>query len=236
MALKEMVPGSVALLSPCANTVEPRAYQFALNLVSGAWKAGIPVNMIGVTERTLIHSARNILAEGFLQTDCEWAFWLDSDMVLPSNTIPVMLRWAQKIRAEFLTGVYYQRVGEHRPLVLIRDTKRDKWGGFNVCPPAGSNTPFRVDYCGFGAVLMHRNVLAKLKAPYFKYEFINGKDFSEDFYFCEQARKAKIPLWAVPELECLHIGQAPLIGRGAFKGETQKVRLQTYEDRKDGKA
>lgn len=233
--LKEVIPGSVALLSPCANTVEPKAYQFAMNLVAGAWKGGVPVNMVGVTERTLIHSARNILAEGFLNTECEWAFWLDSDMVLPSNTIPTMLRWAKKLKAEFLTGVYYQRIGEHRPLVLIRDEKRDKWGGFNVQPPAGDKRPFRVDYCGFGAVLTHRNVFEKLPKPWFKYDFIEGKDFSEDFYFCEEARKANIPLWAIPELECLHIGQAPLIGRSSFKGETKKVLLEAYEDRGDDK-
>lgn len=234
--LKEIVKDSVAILSPCANSVEPKSYQFAMSLVAGACNQGFKVRQVGVTERTLIHTARNVLADGFLNTDCEWAFWLDSDMVLPDNTIPVMLNWAKKLKAEFLTGIYYQRIGEHRPLVLIRDEKRDKWGGFNVNPPEGDTRPFKVHYCGFGAVLMHRSVLLKVERPYFKYEFIDGKDFSEDFYFCEQARKKGIELWVIPELQCLHIGQADLVGRKDFKGETRKVVLEAYGDSKVGKA
>lgn len=227
--LKELVKDSLAILSPCANSVEPKAYQFAMTLVAGACNQGYKVRQVGVTERTLVHTARNVLAEEFLKTDCEWAFWLDSDMVLPDNTIPVMMRWAKTMDAKFLTGIYYQRIGEHRPLVLIRDEKKDKWGGFNVRPPEGSKAPFRVDYCGFGAVLMHRDVLQQLERPYFRYTTSDdNRDFSEDFYFCEQARKANIPLWAIPELDCLHIGQAPLVGKSYFKGETQKVKIDVY--------
>lgn len=231
--LQEIVKDSVALLSPCANSVEPRAYQFAMSLVSSSSKNGYPVMQIGVTERTLIHSARNILAEGFLASECEWAFWLDSDMVLPSNTIPVMMKRAKELKAEFLTGVYYQRIGEHRPLVLTRipgKEYKDEYGHSNVNPPERYKDPFCVDCAGFGCVLMHRSVLEKLKKPYFKYLFSDdGHDISEDFYFCVQAKKAGIKLWAIPELQCFHIGQAPLIGRKDYKGkEDLKVELETF--------
>jgi GT2 family glycosyltransferase len=237
VAVKEIIPNSVALLSPCANSVEPRAYQFAMSLVCGAWGEGYPIRQIGVTERTLIHSARNMLAEQFLETDCEWAFWLDSDMVLPPNTIPVMMRWARKLKAQFLTGIYYQRIGDHKPLVLIRDEEarkyEDEYSHSNICPPEGCKDPFKVHCCGFGAVLMHRDVLAKLARPFFKYGYIGEKkDLSEDFYFCIQAKKAGIPLWAIPELECFHLGQAPLIGRKDFKSEvnTTRFKVETYQN------
>ncbi len=228
--LKEIVKGSVAVLSPCANSVEPRAYQFAMTLVAGA---GGLVRQVGVTERTLIHTARNILAQEFLNTDCEWAFWLDSDMVLPSNTIPIMLKRAKELDAKFLTGVYYQRIGDHKPLILIRDEKafnyKDAYGHSNVNPPEGCKTPFKVHCCGFGAVLMHRDVLTQMEYPYFKYEFIDGiKDLSEDFYFCLEAKKRGIDLWAIPELDCRHLGQAPMIGREDFKkADDLKVRVET---------
>ena len=232
MSLKEIVKDSVAILSPCANTVEPRVYQVGMVLASSSTLAGYPVRQVGVTERTLIHSARNILASEFLNTDCEWAFWLDSDMVLPPNTIPIMIGWAKRLKAEFLTGVYYQRMGDHNPLILIRDEKQrkyeDEFSHSNINPPEGCKTPFKVHCCGFGCVLMHRDVLNKMDKPYFKYDFFDKKELSEDFYFCIQARKKGIDLWAVPELECFHIGQAPLIGRKDFKsdGKTLKYEIE----------
>jgi hypothetical protein len=201
-------------------------------LVSGSSAGGYPVRQIGVTERTLINTARNVLAEQFLQTDCEWAFWLDSDMVLPANTIPVMMGWAKKLNAQFLTGVYYQRIGNHKPLVLIRDEKirkyQDEYSHSNVNPPEGCKDPFKVHCAGFGAILMHRDVLAKLKRPFFRYSMISdeGKELSEDFYFCIKAKEAGIPLWAIPELDCLHIGQAPLIGKKDFVPDEKTVKFK----------
>lgn len=233
MSLKEIIKDSVAILSPCSNSVEPRSYQAAMVLASASTGAGYQVRQVGITERTLIHSARNILASEFLNTDCEWAFWLDSDMVLPANTIPIMIGWAKRLNAEFLTGVYYQRIGDHKPLILVRDEKirkyEDEFSHSNINPPENCKNPFKVHCCGFGCVLMNRKVLEKLENPYFKYDFIGNKELSEDFYFCIKARKAGIDLWAVPELNCYHIGQAPLINRKDFKadGKTLKYEIKT---------
>lgn len=225
-----IVKDSVAILSPCANSVEPAAYRAAMALVAGAGNKGIKVTQIGVTERTLVHTARNWLAEGLLASDCEWGFWLDSDMVLPSNTLRVMLEWAKKLDARFLTGFYYQRLGKHRPLVLIRQENKSTWGGFNINPPEGCTTPIRADYCGFGCVLTHRSMFEQLPRPFFKYQVDDqGRDYSEDFYFCDLAREANIPLWAIPELECFHIGQAPLIGRANYTEKTEQVEVKAFE-------
>lgn len=175
------------------------------------------VEFVGVTERMLIHTARNVLADGFLKTDCPWAFWLDSDMVLPPSTINTMLRRAKELNAKFLTGVYYQRVGNHRPVIGIRDDRagfKDDFSTVPVSPGIGAKTPFKVDVCGFGCVLTHRDVFAGMSSPY----FMNGRteqwvEYSEDYYFCREARRLGVDIWAIPELDCGHIGEAPLIFR-----------------------
>lgn len=234
MSLKEIVKDSVAILSPCANSVEPRAYQFGMVLASASSANGYPVRQVGVTERTLIHTARNVLANEFLSTDCEWAFWLDSDMILPPNTIPIMMRWAKELKAQFLTGVYYQRMGDHKPLVLLRNENavqyKEEAEHSMVIVPDGCKQPFKVHCCGFGCVLMHRDVLLKMDQPFFKYECPTGKkELSEDFYFCINARKKGIDLWAIPELKCGHLGQAPIITKDDFKfdGKTVAIKLET---------
>ncbi len=231
MSLKEIVKDSVAILSPCANSVEPRAYQSAMALASNASANGCQAKFIGVTERMLVHTARNVLAKGFLETECEWAFWLDSDMVLPAMTIPKMMQWAKKIGGKFMTGIYYQRVGDHKPLVLVRnkDIKyEDEISFSSLIPPDGATVPFKVHAAGFGCILMHRDILAKIEEPYFKYEYVNGKEFSEDFYFCKKAMAAGIDLWAVPDLLCGHLGQAPIITKKDcdYKGEVMKCKVE----------
>lgn len=216
-ALHVIVPDTVAILSPCAGAVYPKAYQSGMGLVANASASGYKVTFVGVTERQVIHTARNVLAEGFLKTDCEWAFWLDSDMVLEARSITVMMAWAKKLKARLLTGLYFQRLGQHMPLALIRDEVNrkyeDVYSHTAVCPPPGSKTPFKVHAAGFGCILMHRSVLSEMEFPYFKYQYISDvKELSEDFYFCMKAREKKIDLWVIPEITCKHIGEEPLIG------------------------
>ena len=192
MGLRTIKKDTIAFLMPCGGPVEPRAVQSALNLVSKAALEGFPCNFVGITDRTLIHSARNMLAKGFLeQTDCEWSFWVDSDMVLESRTIPVMMRWTHKLNAKIMTGVYYQRAGAHKPVIWNKEAhdlkgnlinkSDDAYSHFFVYPgmqqPDGKmkvcigGPPFRVDVSGFGCVLVHRDVIASMNPPYFKFNF-----------------------------------------------------------------
>lgn len=234
MSSVAIAKNTVAILSPCANSVEPKAFQSAMAIAANAGANGIEPRFVGVTERMLVHTARNVLAEGFLKTECEWAFWLDSDMILPANTIPTMISWANKIGAKFLTGIYYQRIGEHKPLVLVRNENvkyEDDISFSSLLPPEGLKTPYKIDACGFGCVLTHRDVFENLAKPYFKYDFVGGKEFSEDFYFCKKAKEAGVQLWAVPELNCGHIGEAPIITKKdcAYKGKVVPMKVEAAE-------
>lgn len=224
--LKEIRPDSVAFLMPCGGAVEPRVVQSAMNLVSSAQFQGVTVRQVGITDRTLIHTARNILAQGFLDTDCEWAFWMDSDMILEARTIPLMLKRAKELKATMLTGIYYQRMGKHRPILWRKTLKSkdgryvrttaDRYSHITVFPGGIGGPPFKVDVAGFGCVLLHRSVFDGMKKPYFRFDFFqdeNGKELeaSEDFYFFVNAKEQGHQLWALPELKCGHIGAGPII-------------------------
>ena len=233
MALKELKKGSVSFLMPCGSPVEPRVVQRAMCLVSHAWSKGHDIIQVGITDRTLVHTARNVLAKEFLQTESEWAFWMDSDMILEPRTIDVMLTWADKLKAKMLTGIYYQRMGDHKPLVLKHSVKSQdgtvlRSGGPDayvmVFPEGVGGLPFKVDTAGFGCVLMHRSVLEAMTEPYFIFDFVKddkGKtlEMSEDFYFFREAEKLGFDLWAVPELNCGHLGTAPVITHADMKAK-----------------
>lgn len=230
------IKDSVAIAIPCAGGVEPRVVRSAMGVMMEAMRAGVNMKMIGVTDRSLIHSARNWLSKEFLDTDCEWLFWMDSDMILEPRTIPVMLEWAKRTGGKFMTGIYYQRMGEHEPVIGLRQmqsntTVAEQYNHVKCHPKPEQKLPFEIDFCGFGCVLLHRSVLEAMKPPYFRFLFDDTSpktDFyvSEDTYFCVQARKKGFKIYAVPELACGHVGTAPVIGRADFEAKRSNIQAK----------
>jgi hypothetical protein len=221
----------IALLVPCNGYIPTEVVQSIALLTSFAGQQGYPIKMVGMTKNILVHSARNTLSREFLKTDLEWAFCMDSDMILEPRTIPVMMNWAKKLDAKFLSGIYYQRMGEHKPLILKRlDGKdyKDEYAADNILLPDNLIQPFKFDACGFGCVLLHRDVFANIKEPYFKNIFINGGyEVSEDFYFCKQLRDNNIDMWCIPELKCDHLGETHIVDKSycKVKGKIKQIKL-----------
>lgn len=222
----------IALLAPVAESISPSAFQYILAAALKTMESGLRIEQVGVTERTLIQSARNILAKGFLDTDCEWAFWWDCDTIVPPDVVARLHKTAMEQNAKFVTGVYYQRLGKHLPVLWQKspilegggtprltpqselgptnETTNDAYRHFHVMPSPGKIKPFKADVCGFGCVLTHREMFEKIKYPWFK--MISG-ECSEDFYFCVEAKKAGYQLWADPVPKLGHIGIPQVIYR-----------------------
>jgi hypothetical protein len=217
---------TVAILIPIAESVSPTTLQSICSVVGYSSHNGIHIKHIGVTERTLIDTARNNLARQFLKTDNEWSLWLDSDMTFPKETLEQLLKVAKKKKAKMVTGVYYQRGGKHFPVLWVRDPKlesgaklvnaeqnkydQNEYVGMYALPGMDAKKPFVADTAGFGCSLIHRSVFEVMNYPYF--QFLPGK-CSEDFYFFVNAKEKGFKLWADPTIDLRHIGTPPLIGR-----------------------
>lgn len=232
----------IAWLTPVADNVQAKTFQHVIAAVSYASHNGVAIDYIGITERQIIQDARNVLAQHLLKTDCEWAFWCDSDQIIPPNTIPYLLSVAKNKDAKFVTGVYYQRHGSHRAVLWskspvpvdgqsIETLSADKYSHFFIVPSVDMTQPFKVDVCGFGCVLTHRSMFEKIPYPYFVYSGAYGTDThcSEDFYFCVEAKKAGFQLWAAPKLKVGHIGVPPIIYREDCKLEGKDLKQVKLE-------
>lgn len=217
---------SVTVLCPIAESIPPLTFQTALSVVGYASKNGVNVEYIGVTERSLVDTARNVLTREFLKTPSEWAFWMDADMVLPKDTIIQLLKTAKAKDAKMVTGVYYQRGRKHWPVCWVRESKTEngkdvlhenadeydanEFLGMYAMPGPEAKEPFEANTAGFGCCLIHRSVFETLDDPWFK--FIDGK-CSEDFYFFVTAKKKGFKLWADPSLRLGHIGSPKVVYR-----------------------
>lgn len=229
---------TVSLAIPVAESVPAITLQTMLGMVNYSAVNGITIKDIGVTHRQMVDDARNGLTEGFLTSDTEWLFWMDSDMTFPKETLIEMFKVAEEKNAKMVTGIYYQRKGLNFPVLWSRgvptssggisgmESKKseyNKYLGSFTFPHPEKKEPFKVHAAGFGCVLVHRSVFEVLDRPWFK--FLPGV-CSEDFYFFVNAQEAGFELWATPTLELGHIGDAPIITRKDFLAKIEKSNME----------
>ena len=152
-----------------------------------------------------IDQIRNLIAEWAKRYD--YLFSVDSDIVLPKDTLTKMLG-ANK---DIISGLYIQRI----PNTHTLEVYMDKDGGV-------TNIPFEllenkgvveIAACGMGCCLIKGRIFQEMEYPHFFYKSaINHKDtVSEDIYFCMKARHMGYTVWADTSIKCEHIGNTKFI-------------------------
>lgn len=136
---------------------------------------------------TIIQRARNLLAQRFLNSEAEWSFWMDSDMIIPVNLagfIGVKMKGEGRVpvrNADFLTP---ERLLSHgKTIVGAVYARRGKGDGLCIQPAlhprneedraitAGlMNGPidrlYEVSYCATGCLLVHRSVYEDIQSTH----------------------------------------------------------------------
>lgn len=147
--------------------------------------------------------ARNKAINEFLGSECEYLLFLDSDIILNESAFDLMMD-ADK---GAISGIY------HKKTHLVRETEVYKVedGKFKAYstgePPEGV---FEITACGFGCVLLKREVVKQIyrQTGGYPFRFIQGAQYvSEDIYFCNELSKAKIALYADGRAIVGHVGK-----------------------------
>jgi FkbM family methyltransferase len=148
-----------------------------------------------------ITQIRNLISEWAKSYD--YLFSLDSDIVLPKNTLVKMLA-ADK---DIISGLYIQRIPNTHTLEVYMDTPN---GGCTNIPYdlIKDRGVVEIAACGMGAALIKSNVFRTMEYPHFFYkEALTMRDtVSEDVYFCSKARAAGFAVWADASIKCDHKG------------------------------
>lgn len=161
--------------------------------------------------------ARNYLVEKFLASNCEWSFWVDSDMILPSGpghanwfikaTGATMIprRFAEihaidqlKSRGHTLIGgVYSPRQMGKRPLIASHEP-------VSTAGPSDKVEP--VNWLATGCMLVHRSVYEDIgKGGWFDLDRKLTKG-GEDIAFCIRAKQAGHQPMLDLSVFCGHVG------------------------------
>lgn len=144
--------------------------------------------------------ARNNLVKEFLNSDCEYLFFVDIDMGLPTDGLKKLVEDNKPI----IGGLYFQRIPPHNPMLFEK-------GKFTA---KAHNYMFKRDYIeglteidatGAGALLIKKEVFKKVKYPWFaeptEYETY------EDFFFCEKAKDAGYKIYVDTRVKISHFSE-----------------------------
>ena len=150
------------------------------------------------TENSLIYNARNDLAECAMEKECDYVLWIDSDMTFPADALERMIADDKDV----VTGLYFQRRGEHRPVIY---SKVDETGT-ELVNDYPQDHLFMVEGCGFGLVLMRVEVLRRIAEEY-HLMFHPIPQLGEDLSFCYRWKELGGEIWCDPAIKCGHLGE-----------------------------
>lgn len=213
----------VFIAIPCMDTLSAKFAQCLVNLVNHKRDFDVEV---GFHIGSLVYDSRNKLAERAINSTADYVLWLDSDMTFMPDTLDMMLDTLKKNNYEILTGMYFRRRPPFTP-TLFEELRILPTGTVTKEFDEIPDEIFEVAGCGFGCVLMSRNVLwnvfcqnGNMFAP------ING--VGEDLSFCYRARRIGHKIYCDPTIALGHEIRTTITksNRGMFNGNAFKTQAK----------
>ena len=157
-----------------------------------------------------IDASRNLIVEHALEIGYDYIMWIDSDMILPKNTLTTLMSHDKDV----VSGVYaYKLIGaENAVTKRFKDKAKDIYEDIPLKEITESKRLIEVDGVGFGCVLTKVDVFRHIKKPWFRYT----PNMGEDIYFCRKAQKAGYQVYLDTSILCGHVGSVNYNIKGAL--------------------
>lgn len=148
--------------------------------------------------KRIVHS-RNVLREKCLDADYEYFLSLEQDIIPPSDIIERMLQHKKKI----VSGVYFAMQkspqGDRlRPLLWMYEGEKMYY--LNDDFVLQNNSLVKVSCAGLGCVLIHRDILKKIK-----FRFEDDKNAFDDVFFFRDVDVLGEEVYADLSIKCKHM-------------------------------
>lgn len=186
-------PQKILIAIPTARYIEPDTFKSIYDLEI---PDGYEVNFQYFYGYS-VSQVRNLIADWVIK-GYDYLFAVDHDITFSKDTLTKLLSHNK----DMITGVYRQRL--EPPTLELYELDGKRRTSFTL-----GSIPFQIGGCGFGCVLVKKEVLETVGYPQFVYhEALDHKDtFSEDMDFCKKAREKGFEVWCDPSIHCGHIGQ-----------------------------
>ena len=158
---------------------------------------------------TLIYEARNLIANNAIRCGFDRVFWLDSDMVVPKDTL-IRLSEDMNTGKDFVSGLYFRRKPPINPVICdnvywhVRDDGNvETFATSFVKYP--ENQVFEIAGAGFGCVMTSVDLL-KAVVDVYGSPFTPMMGIGEDLAFCWRVAKLGRKMYCDSRVKCGHIG------------------------------
>ena len=149
-----------------------------------------------------VDQVRNLIADWVVK-GYDYLFAVDSDISFAPDTLYKLLSHNKDV----VSGIYRQRNADRQTLEIFEENDH---GGYNHIDweKIRGQGLVRVGACGFGCVLVKKQVMADIGYPQFAYKSAidHNNTFSEDLYFALKAKEKRFELYADTSILCDHTG------------------------------
>ena len=143
---------------------------------------------------------RNIIIEAALTNNCTHVFFLDDDMVFPSDILTRLLKHSH---LDVVSALYLMRNYPHYP-VLFDEAYDSGLCKFMFLTPNKTGLVKAVN-CGFGCVLIKTDVFKKLEKPWVTLGEIEKDGWCDDVSFFNRVRKAGFEIYCDLDVQVGHM-------------------------------
>lgn len=145
-----------------------------------------------------IDQIRNLIADWAIRGNYDYLFSVDSDVTFDKNVLQKFIDHD----VDIVSGVYRQRKSEQILEIYSMEGGNMDWADLR------DKELVEIGACGFGCVLVKREVFEGVGQPAFEYHVAldHKNTISEDWDFCAKARAKNFKVWADTDVVCGHIG------------------------------
>jgi hypothetical protein len=151
--------------------------------------------------RYSVAQGRNVAAKDAVNGGFDFIFFVDSDQVLPCDTLMKLLSMEGDVRLAWTI----MNVGRPETNIAIYDREK-KHFTFHSIETLPKENVFEADGGGLAVSLINTGLFNELEYPYFRYiEYANGDTLSEDLNFCLTIKELDKSIKCDPALKVGHI-------------------------------
>lgn len=186
---------------PTASALLHRKFVQSLMSLQYPQNADIDINII---EGYQLPFARNRIVQNCLEKNCDYLFFVDSDMIFPPGTLVRLLNH----QLDFVNSLAFRRIKPHYPCIFNWNKKENSYETVQY-----SKGLLEVEATGMPAVLINAEIFKKMKEvwPSQPWYYYRDNLFSSDITFCENARKLGYKIMIDTDLKLGHIGEEIVI-------------------------
>lgn len=176
--------------------------------------------------------ARNEIVEEFLKTDCDAIWFLDSDIVPPTDVLDLILDEEKPWKvAGSAYPVFMTPEGYDSPQVVFCTYNKGTSGGLHAARLPRSGTDY-VDGLATGCMFIRKEVFSQLQKPYFEFKYapesralIEG----EDLGFCLKVNKLGLKFLTDYAKVCKHYKTIDLLDANNYAIEFANKAVIAYD-------